>query len=207
MKNRVWIFLSAAAAGLSIAIGGTVYLSVENTTAGALLFAVGLYVIVLNGLHLYTGKVGYLIGQEDKAGYGLLLALTWAGNLAGTGLGAACVLRSRISGISGGAGELAAVQLSDTPASIFLLSVFCGFLMYAAVDGFKKKGNPLILFVCVSVFILCGFEHCVANMFYFSLAGVWSGKAVLYLLLMTLGNSAGGLLIPALEAFGKSETK
>ena len=79
--------------------------------------------------------------------------------------------------------------------------------MYAAVDGFKKKGNPLILFVCVSVFILCGFEHCVANMFYFSLAGVWSGKAVLYLLLMTLGNSAGGLLIPALEAFGKSETK
>ena len=125
----------------------------------------------------------------------------------GTGLGAACVLMSRISGISGRAGEIAAVKLSDTPASIFLLSVFCGFLMYAAVDGFKKKGNPLILFVCVSVFILCGFEHCVANMFYFSLAGVWSGKAVLYLLLMTLGNSAGGLLIPALEAFGKSETK
>ena len=207
MKNRVWIFLSAAAAGLSIAIGGTVYLSVENTTAGAPLFAVGLYVIVLNGLHLYTGKVGYLIGQEDKAGYGLLLALTWAGNLVGTGLGAACVLMSRISGISGRAGDIAAVKLSDTPASIFLLSVFCGFLMYAAVDGFKKKGNPLILFVCVSVFILCGFEHCVANMFYFSLAGVWSGKAVLYLLLMTLGNSAGGLLIPALEAFGKSETK
>ena len=207
MKNRVWIFLSAAAAGLSIAIGGTVYLSVENTTAGALLFAVGIYAIVLNGLHLYTGKVGYLIGQEDKAGYGLLLALTWAGNLAGTGLGAACVLMSRISGISGRAGEIAAVKLSDTPASIFLLSVFCGFLMYAAADGFKKKGNPLILFVCVSVFILCGFEHCVANMFYFSLAGVWSGKAVLYLLLMTLGNSAGGLLIPALEAFGKSEAK
>ena len=207
MKNRVWIFLSAAAAGLSIAIGGTVYLSVENTTPGALLFAVGLYVIVLNGLHLYTGKVGYLIGQEDKAGYGLLLALTWAGNLAGTGLGAACALMPRISGISGRGGEIAPVKLSDTPASIFLLSVFCGFLMYAAVDGFKKKGNPLILFVCVSVFILCGFEHCVANMFYFSLAGVWSGKAVLYLLLMTLGNSAGGLLIPALEAFGKSEAK
>ena len=46
------------------------------------------------------------------------------------------------------------------------------------------------------VFILCGFEHCVANMFYFSVANAWSGKTVLYLLVMTLGNSCGGLILP-----------
>ena len=46
------------------------------------------------------------------------------------------------------------------------------------------------------VFILCGFEHCVANMYYFSVAGMWSGKALVYLLVMTLGNSVGGILFP-----------
>ena len=45
--------------------------------------------------------------------------------------------------------------------------------------------------------ILAGFEHCISNMFYFSMAGVWSAKAVSYLLVMTCGNIAGGLLIPA----------
>ena len=57
--------------------------------------------------------------------------------------------------------------------------------MYVAVDGFKEKGNPVILFLCVSVFILAGFEHCVANMFYFTLAGVWSGRTFIYLFIMT----------------------
>ncbi|MBE6996248.1 MAG: formate/nitrite transporter family protein, partial [Ruminococcaceae bacterium] len=47
-----------------------------------------------------------------------------------------------------------------------------------------------------SVFILCGFEHCVANMFYFSVANVWSAKTVLYLLVMSVGNAVGGVLIP-----------
>ena len=71
--------------------------------------------------------------------------------------------------------------------------------MYVAVDGFKQKGNPVILFLCVSVFILAGFEHCVANMFYFTLAGVWSGRTFIYLFIMTLGNSLGGMLIPAVK--------
>ena len=48
----------------------------------------------------------------------------------------------------------------------------------------------------VIVFILCGFEHCVANMFYFSAANMWSGKALLYMLVMTLGNACGGVIIP-----------
>ena len=90
-------------------------------------------------------------------------------------------------------------KLGDDPFSILILAVFCGILMYVAVDGFKSKENPLILIFCVSVFILCGFEHCIANMFYFSLAGVWSAKTFGYLLVMTLGNSLGGMLIPALK--------
>ena len=199
MKKNAKIFLSAAGAGIVIAIGGTVYLSVENKVMGALLFTVGLYAIVLNGLHLYTGKIGYLPVEQDKKSYGILLVLTWLGNLAGTFIGAVCVRASRICGIRDAAGEICQTKLSDTPVSIFILAVFCGMLMYIAVDGFREKENPLILFLGVSVFILCGFEHCIANMYYFSLAGVWSVRAIGYLLIMTMGNAVGGMIIPIIK--------
>ncbi|MCF2669418.1 formate/nitrite transporter family protein [Faecalicatena contorta] len=199
MKKNIKMFLLAIGAGLAISIGGTVYLSVDNKIIGSLLFAVGLYAIVLNGLFLYTGKVGYLVVQSDKIEYLGLLAITWLGNLAGTWIGAVAVLNTRIQGIRENAVGICETKLADEPLSIFLLAIFCGILMYIAVDGFKEKENPLILFICVSVFILSGFEHCIANMFYFSIAGAWSLKTIVYLIIMTLGNSLGGVLIPSLK--------
>lgn len=199
MKKNIKMFLLAIGAGLAISIGGTVYLSVDNKIIGSLLFAVGLYAIVLNGLFLYTGKVGYLVDQSDKIEYLGLLAITWLGNLAGTWIGAVAVLNTRIQGIRENAVGICETKLADGPLSIFLLAIFCGILMYIAVDGFKEKENPLILFFCVSVFILSGFEHCIANMFYFSIAGAWSLKTIVYLIIMTLGNSLGGVLIPSLK--------
>ena len=197
MRKIGEVFLPAVGAGLGIALGGTVYLSVENRIAGALLFTVGLYMIVLNGLNLYTGKVGYLV--EKPAGYLVDLLLIWIGNLVGTWLGAQAILHTRINGIAGKALELSMVKLEDGAVSLFLLAVFCGILMFVAVDGYKETKKPAILFVCVSVFILAGFEHCIANMFYFSLAGVWSIQTLAKLLVMTLGNSVGGMLIPLLK--------
>ena len=195
MKENGRIFLKAAAAGITIGIGGAVYLTLENRVIGAVLFGVGLYTIVLNGLFLYTGKVGYLISAKDKKAYILQLIFTWLGNFAGTALAAAAISATRIRNLR----RTAEVICADTPHSILILAVFCGILMYVAVDGFREKGNPLILFFCVTVFILCGFEHCIANMFYFSLAGAWSLRAVIYLLLMTLGNSVGGILLPLVK--------
>lgn len=199
MKKNIKMFLLAVGAGLAISIGGTVYLSVDNKIIGSLLFAVGLYAIVLNGLFLYTGKVGYLVDQSDKIEYLGLLAITWLGNLAGTWIGAVAVLNTRIQGIRENAVGICETKLADGPLSIFLLAIFCGILMYIAVDGFKEKENPLILFICVSVFILSGFEHCIANMFYFSIAGAWSLKTIVYLIIMTVGNSLGGMVIPSLK--------
>ncbi len=195
MKENGRIFLKAVAAGITIGIGGAVYLTLDNKVIGAVLFGVGLYTIVLNGLFLYTGKVGDLISAKDKKAYILQLVFTWLGNLAGTALAAAAISVTRIRNLGRTAEVICKTKLADTPHSILILAVFCGILMYAAVDGFREKGNPLILFFCVTVFILCGFEHCIANMFYFSLAGAWSLRAVIYLLLMTLGNSVGGILL------------
>ncbi len=199
MRDTCRIFLRAVMAGVTIAIGGTVYLSLENKIAGSLFFTVGLYVIVLNGLNLYTGKIGYLVEQKEMFPYIRMLALTWLGNLVGTVVAASAVKVSRISGSSEKAAELCNGKLSDSMASILILAIFCGILMYVAVDGFQERGNPLILFLCVSVFILSGFEHCIANMFYFTLAEMWSFKTFLYLLLMTIGNSLGGMMIPAVK--------
>lgn len=199
MKENGRIFLKAAAAGITIGIGGAVYLTLENRVIGAVLFGVGLYTIVLNGLFLYTGKVGDLISSKDKKAYILQLIFTWLGNFAGTALAAAAISATRIRNLRRTAEVICKTKLADTPHSILILAVFCGILMYVAVDGFREKGNPLILFFCVTVFILCGFEHCIANMFYFSLAGAWSLRAVIYLLLMTLGNSVGGILLPLVK--------
>ena len=98
------------------------------------------------------------------------------------------------------AAALCQVKTSDSLLSIFLLACFCNLLIFLAVDGFRHNhhelGKYLGLFFGVTVFILCGFEHCVANMFYFAVANWWSPHTLLYLLVMTLGNSVGGLLIP-----------
>lgn len=200
MRVRLREFMLAVGAGIAIAIGGTIFLSVENTVIGALLFTVGLYTIVLNGLYLFTGKVGYLVTKEQKGSYVVTLILTWLGNLVGTVVSGVVIGATRISGISQRAAVLCETKLSDSIGSILILAVFCGILMYVAVDGYKNCKQPLILFTCVSVFILCGFEHCIANMFYFTIGGAWSAKAVYYLLVMTIGNAVGGMLIPLIKS-------
>ena len=49
--------------------------------------------------------------------------------------------------------------------------------------------------MCVMTFILSGFEHCVANMYYFFVSNVFNLKVLLYLLIMVLGNSIGSIVI------------
>ena len=198
-KKCIRVFFLAVLAGLAISIGGCIFLVTENKILGALFFTVGLYIIVLNGLFLYTGKIGYLATVEDKIGYISVLLFTWLGNLAGTWLGAMGMQCSKLSFLSEVAAQVSAAKLEQSVISALILAIFCGVLMFVAVDGFKETKNPLILFLCVSVFILCGFEHCIANMFYFSMGHAWSGKAFGYILLMTLGNSIGGMLIPQVK--------
>ncbi|KAI4451683.1 hypothetical protein C823_006243 [Eubacterium plexicaudatum ASF492] len=188
------IFVLAVLAGIAIGIGGIVYLSVDNKVVGALLFTVGLYTICIHGLNLFTGKVGNLVNQP--AMYLVDLIVIWFGNLAGTGIAAYAVRQTRISGISQLAAAIGEVKLQDRVAGLFVLAVFCGFLMFVAVDGYKSTQNPVILFVGVATFILCGFEHCIADMFYFSLGELWSAQAVKIILVITLGNAVGGILIP-----------
>ena len=205
MKKICSTFLLAVAAGICIGIGGTAFLSLENKIAGALFFAVGLYIICVHGLNLYTGKIGYL--PEKGIGYLPELFIIWLGNLAGTLLVAGAMHLTRFSSIEETAAAACEGRLKDSYGSLFLLAVFCGLLMFAAVDGYKKVSNPILLYACVAGFILCGFEHCIADMFYFSAGGAWSADGLLRILVITLGNSVGGCLIPVIKMTLPAGTK
>lgn len=204
MMERFKTFGYGILAGVSIALGGTVFLSVESRVLGALFFTVGLFTVCVFGLNLFTGKVCYVF-QRDKR-YAADLLLIWLGNFCGTWLTAFLERQTRIGpALMEKAVALCEVKLSDSILSIFLLAVFCNILIYIAVEGFRTisfgAGKCLALFFGVAVFILCGFEHCVANMYYFSVAGMWGLKAFGYLLVMTLGNAAGGVLFPLVQAW------
>lgn len=197
--ERTRHFVSATLAGMLIGMGGTVFLAVSNPMLGSFLFAVGLFTIVIFGLHLFTGKVGYLPMQKPT--YLIELLITWCGNFCGTFLVAKAVQYTRIyENMIERVQSIAAIKLGDNFVSLFILAIFCGFLMFIAVDTFRNsKGSAvkvIAVFVPVMVFILSGFEHVIANMFYFSLAGTWSPHTFVALLIMTLGNSFGGMLIP-----------
>lgn len=192
-------FLLAVLAGGAISIGGTVFLSLDSKIAGALFFCVGLFMVCTMGLHLFTGKVCYSLGKPPA--YWGWLAMVWAGNLVGAELAALCVRATRLGPVlREKAAVLCAAKTGDTLFSLFLLGVFCNVLIYVSVESYRSNphelGKYLGLIFGVSVFVLCGFEHCVADMFYFALAGCWSGRSLLCLLAVTLGNVAGGVLLP-----------
>ena len=202
MKKYIDILLRAFLTGILIAIGGAVNLSCDNRYIGAFLFGTGLFTILTFGLALYTGKVGYAV--ENKPSYLIDLVVIWVGNFLGTLFTGIVLNLTRIgAAMSEKAAGLCDTKLADSPLSIFILAFFCGMLMFIAADGYKNLTNPLAqmlaIFLPVMVFILSGFEHCVANMFYFSVAGMWNGDSALSMLIMTLGNSVGGIFIPLLR--------
>ena len=194
----VKLFVSALLAGFSIGLGGAIFLSLDNKVIGAAIFTVGLFTVCTMGFHLFTGKVCYVFDNDRT--YAMSLPLIWLGNLCGAGITALLVSLTRVGGISEKASALCATKLNDGLGSLFFLGLLCNVFIYLAVEGFKSNphelGKYLSLFFGVMGFILLGTEHCVADMFYFWMAGAWNAGAILRILVITLGNCVGGVLIP-----------
>ena len=163
---------------------------------------------------LFTGKVGYIVNREPA--YILEVLVTLASNAVGTFISAILLRQTRffttvVSGMEQTIEErvTAAVdgKIHDDPLSIFVLALFCGMLMFTAVEVNRQcraKGNFVgalfgVVFPVV-VFIICGFNHCIADMFYYFFCGCPDvPAAILYFVLAILGNAAGGMLIPAMK--------
>lgn len=193
--------LSGISAGLVIALGGSVFLACENRYVGAVLFSVALLCICFKGYALFTGKVGYIPVAHGKAEWQLLL-LGLLGNLIGTFISGVAV-RYAIPAIGETALTTCTAKLSQTAMSTLIRGIFCGLLMYLAVSTYRDNKTPLGIMFCIPVFILSGFEHSIADMFYFAASGIVSAKACGFLWLVIIGNSIGGMLLPALKIGGE----
>ena len=185
--------------GLCIGLGGTVYLSCDNKILGSFLFGLGLFTILNFGFNLFTGKVGYFV--NNKPSYWGFLGIVWLGNFIGTFLFSKMIAATRYGAtLQAKANALCLVKDGDSIVSLLVLGIFCGMLMFIAADGYKnienQVGKVVVVFLPVMVFILSGFEHCIADMFYFSLAGDFSALMLKSLIVITVGNSIGGGLIP-----------
>ena len=141
LKKNINILFKGIYAGMMIGIGGTVYLSISNSIIGAIFFSVGLLTICIYKMNLYTGMIGYII--ENKLNYIVTLLLTLIGNFIGTMITSLLVLNTRIANISVRAKEISTIKINDNYLSIFILSIFCGMLMYIAVNTFKKEKDSM----------------------------------------------------------------
>lgn len=193
--DSVKAFIRAILAGMMIGIGGTVYLSCDNRYVGSFLFALGLLVIIIFKLDLFTGKVGYLVYRKTTIPR---LMLVWLGNLIGAvSIGTVLYLTRLYPALSEKAKTMCEVKINDPYLSVLILGFFCGMLMFMAVDGYKSASSDgnrtVIIFIPVMVFILCGFEHCVADMYYVAIAGGFTFNSLIFLLIVTVGNTIGAL--------------
>lgn len=187
-------------AGILISIGGAVYLSCDNKYVGAVLFSVALLCICYMGYSLYTGMICYIPEKHTKDEISILLT-GLLGNVTATTI-CGYALTYAIPKLKEAALASCTVKLEQNFLQTVIRAVFCGILIYLAVDIFKKHKTPLGIIFCIPVFILSGYEHSVADMFYFAASGIVSLKAFVFIWLVILGNTIGGMLIPLLSLLG-----
>ncbi len=191
--KQIKTFLKAILAGIMINIAATIYLSVEDSVVGALLFTFGLFGVLVTQSNLYTGMAGYFPQRKWWE-----LILVFVGN------GVGCIVYSlayaqttSYSKIYERVYQLCERKFDAGVLGIFVMSICCGALMFLAVDTFKKNRDivgVVVVILSVSGFILAGFEHSIANMAYLALAKYPVGIVELgKLLLMGIGNLIGAV--------------
>ena len=194
--------------GLMIAVGGTIYLSCIAkgwTPFGAVLFAAGLYTICVYGFNLYTGKVGYIAYNFKDVNYIGLVILILVFNLITTYLlGIVCAYA--FPAIVEPAKKIYEAKLAAPLLRLLITGIFCGLLMFLAVDTWKK-GSPFGCFIYIPVFIISGFDHSIANSFYNGVANgfadTFTMQNALVVITVVIGNAIGGMLVPMMTRVWK----
>ena len=209
-KDLLLAFPKGILAGLAIGVGGLLYIVMSfaipgelGKVLGSILFSVGLFTVCSLSLSLYTGKVGLIYEKKQTKEFYLSLPIMLLGNAIGAfGLGMLCYLIFRNTDLIYTAISTADVRLQFNTFNDFLScivkSTLCGLCVYLAVKCFAYKKISLLgtglLVLFVFIFVYAGFQHCIANMFYFGFAWAWCWQVVLDLLLCIAFNSVGPVL-------------
>ena len=186
-------------AGMMISIGGAVFMACyeQYRVIGAVLFCVGLLTVCWKGYSLYTGRIGLMIEHHTKEDWAVLL-LGLLGN-AVSSIVFGYLIAYAIPSIKEAALIACTAKLSQGYLVGFIRGILCGILIYLSIDIYKNHKSVLGVLLCVPAFILSGYEHSIADIFYFAASGIASAKAFGYIWMIILGNSVGGLLIPTLN--------
>lgn len=230
------MFLLAVLAGFFIAMGGAVTNTAAHTISNVglarvvsgLLFPFGLAMVVLTGAELFTGNTLMVMSALSRqiTAKGLLRnwGVVYLGNATGAILTAAgCAFSGQLN-YSGGqlavfSMKLAAGKCTMPFGNAVILGVFCNLLVTTgvllALSAKDVAGRVVGAYLPVAFFVICGFEHCVANLFYIPVglfaktvpqyavlaagAGVdlgaltWGSFLLKNLLPVTVGNLIGGV--------------
>ncbi len=220
--NILSVLKKSFAAGVMISIGASIFLSVDNHIIGAILFSIGLFTICVHGMSLFTGKVGdvgiHINKLPDEAykdyslkarNYRMLMNtvpvyeifIIWFGNLIG------CIVTSIIVRLAKPqlhevAINLATIKIQTDYYMVAISGFMCGILMFLAVYTYRKSASDftgiIAIVLCVTVFILCGFEHSIADMSYLVFAIDSINDIVgyiIFILIVSISNALGAKTI------------
>ena len=195
-KNIFNLITKSILAGLLISLAGIVYLNCPDKIVGSLLFSLGLISILILEAKLFTGVIGYVNSKRSILDSLLILVFN--------------LVAATIVGLIYRCGSDAAASIAEPKLLVFseswwltgLKSIGCGAAIYLAVEGYRKSKSLIPVILGVMVFILAGWNHCIADCFYMA-AGSSSVLAIPYLLVVIVGNSIGSLLIRFLQLGGK----
>ena len=211
-------------AGFFIGLGGLANIIISQTIGGidvglakflgAMVFPVGLMLVVVCGAELFTGNnLMTLAVMDKKIHLGEMFrnwGIVWCANLIGSLL---LVLLVYYSNTLNGEAIAKAIAVAEVKATMplldaFLKGILCNIVVVLAV-WFATAAQDVIskIFACwfpIMLFVLCGFEHSVANMFFIPMGMILGGDVsvsnlIISIIIVTLGNIAGGaLVIPAM---------
>lgn len=193
---------------------------VERLTGGVA-FSLGLILVIVAGAELFTGNNLIVIAWADRKVGSLSLLRNWglvyAANFVGALATAVLVGLSGVLDIGAGAVGDKAVAIVEAKVSLsfseaFFRGILCNALVclavWLAMAARDVAGKILAIIFPISAFVAVGFEHSVANMFFFPLgmiaapdasaAGFTIGAFAANLVPVTLGNIVGGSVFVAL---------
>ena len=188
------LIISSALAGIAISIGGIAFL----VSGQAWMFPVGLFMVCLFELDLFTGKVS-TVDKLSRVPDLIIMVVTNMLVAMVTGE----VMRYAKPTIIDVAVKICEKKMSEGFALI-PLAILCNVMIYTAVYSYNNKRSAVRMFglyFATMIFVLCGFEHCVANAFYFALAGMVDGSVIAYLVKNAVFNAVGGILAYRLTSF------
>ena len=188
---------------------------------GGLCFSLGLVLVLCCGAELFTGNMLMVCAlASKKITLGAMAknwALVWLGNLAG-----ALVYFAHIGDMNGGAVGSAMISVAVSKVTpdwitLFFKGILCNIFVCLAVwIGFGARtvvDKVIGILLPISAFVACGFEHCVANMFFLPMgllakstgyastvdASALDFSSIFYnISTATLGNIVGGALFVGL---------